>query len=216
MEGIETRLGGKAEDDAKDTNEHHGSQFHRMTASGEAQIHAAAIECHQAEEGEERTAHGVVEVLARAEEGIAVQLMEHQGSREQSGQLIEEIEGHEVRRQHRTQQHAFRKEEEAVVTALCPAVGHIDGGIGDREKPAHRNEYRHRSAESIEGEGEGEGLGHVPHGALRAIHPNGGNDGQHRNDGLRRQQGHFRLGDSLLFYEGTARTQQQGEQNQQI
>ena len=187
-----------------------------MTARDETQIHAAAIECHQAEEGEERTAHGVVEVLACAKEGIAVQLMEHQGCGEQGGQLIEEIEGYEVRRQHRTQQHRLGKEEEAVVTALCPAVGHIDGGVGDREKPAHRNEYRHRPTESIEGEGEGEGLGHVPHGALRAIHPNGGDDGQYRNDGLRRQQGHFRLGDSLFFHKGTARTQQQGEQNQHI
>ena len=143
-------------------------------------------------------------------------IMEHQGCGEQGGQLIEEIECYEVRRQHRTEKHAFREEEETVVTALCPAVGHVDGGVGDREEPAHRNEYRHRRPESVECEGEGEGLGHVPHGALRAPHLNGGEDRQRRNDGLHCQQGHFRLGDGLLFYKGTARTQQQGEQNQHI
>ena len=134
----------------------------KRTAHGKVQRIGVGVQHRDAEQHEERAADGVIEILYRAGDGLAGQLMEHQRHGAQAGQLVEYIHGHEVRAQRRAQQYAFGDKQEGQEPRLMRAVLHILGGKNQGHKPRTGGQHREQSGHAVQSQGNGQRLGNAP------------------------------------------------------
>ena len=174
------------------------------------------VQHHHAEQRHERAAHRVEQVLVRADNGLFLQLVQHQRCAAQGGQLIEQIQRHHVRRQRGAQQHRLGGEQEHVEPGLSAAVGHVHGGVGDGQQPAHRRHHGEHRRHAVHLQRKGQRLAEIHHIGGPVFAGYGGVDHQRRQHGLRRRQHRGQPPGVLLLTEGAADPQQEGQQKDQI
>ena len=216
MQGKQSRLGAEAQNHAEYCRQRQGRGLGHGAARRKGQALTVEVQHHHAKQRHKRAAHRVEQVLVRAHDGLFLQLVQHQRCAAQGGQLIKQVQRHHIRRQRGAQQHRLGGEQEHIEPGLAAAVGHVHGGVGDGQQPAHRRHHGEHRRHAVHLQREGQRFGEIHHtgGPVAAGH--GGVDHQRRQHSL----GHCQNGGQppcvLLLAEGAGDPQQEGQQKDQI
>lgn len=126
VQGVQTRLGPEAQQHQKRCSQQGRRERLEIAATDEGQGGLLGQQ-HHAEQGDEAAADGVVQVFYRAQQGLGPLGVQHQGEGQQGGELIKQVQGHQIRRQGRAQHRRLRQHQKCVETGMVPLVGHVDG-----------------------------------------------------------------------------------------
>ena len=142
--------------------------------------------------------------------------MKHQREREQRGQLIKEVQRHQIGGQRRTEHHALGQKEKRIETGLFSLVLHIHIGVQNGQQPACRRQQTEEGGQRIHHQGKRQRFSEIDRRCGRCASFADRKENHTGNHGLRQQHKGGLLFAAAGRKESADQTQQSGKENHSV